>query len=120
VVVSGAAVVVVVASVVFVGTVVSVARVVAVLTTGARVVAVVPDVPDVTGARVAGVVVTSPLVVDGAGWLELVCGMVTRIEVVVGRIVVVGDWVATCCFGELSVPVVTSKSRATRAIEART
>jgi hypothetical protein len=46
--------------------------------------------------------------------------MVTRAAVVVTRIVVVGDWVATCCLGELSVPVVTSKSRATRAIEART
>jgi hypothetical protein len=36
-----------------------------------------------------------------------------------GRNVVTGDWVATCCLVELSVPVATSNSRATRATEAR-
>jgi hypothetical protein len=113
-VVSGTVVVVVASVVVVAG---SVARVVAV-TTGARVVAVVPD-GRVAGV-VAAVVLTAPVVVDVAGSVELVdCGMVTRV-VVVTRTVVVGDCVATCCFGELSVPVVTSNSRATRAIDART
>ncbi len=39
----------------------------------------------------------------------------------VGRaVVVVGDWVATCCLGDVSFPVATSKSMAPRAMAART
>ena len=34
--------------------------------------------------------------------------------------VVVGDWVATCCLGDVSLPVATSKSMAARAMVART
>jgi hypothetical protein len=45
--------------------------------------------------------------------------VVTRAVVVVARAVVDGDWLATCCLGELSSPVATSKSRAARAIDAR-
>jgi hypothetical protein len=95
----------------------------AVMTTGARVAGVVTAAvfPPVVAGSVAGVVVaTSTLVEEVVESPDRVAaGMVTRSEVVVGLMVVVGDWVATCCLGELSLPVVTSNSRATRAIEAR-
>ena len=46
--------------------------------------------------------------------------VVTRAAVVVvSRAVVVGDWFATCCLGDVSLPVATSNSRAARAIDAR-
>ena len=73
-----------------------------------RVVGVVGDVPGGTGV----VVVSSVLLVEVEGG-----------GVVVGRAVVDGaevteDWVASCRFGELSLPVATSKSSATMATEA--
>jgi hypothetical protein len=40
------------------------------------------------------------------------------VVVVVAR-TVLDDWLATCCLGEVSLPVATSKRRATRAMEAR-
>lgn len=45
--------------------------------------------------------------------------VVARVLVVVGPAVVDGDWVATCCLGDVSPPVATSKSRAARATDAR-
>jgi hypothetical protein len=88
-----------------------------VFTTGARVVPVVPGgwVPDsgsVTGA--ASTLLDVELDDDGGS----VGGMVTRV-VVDGATVLVADWVATCCLGELSLPVATSNSSATSASEAR-
>jgi hypothetical protein len=87
----------------------------AVVTTGARVVAVVPVVPP---AGAAVVVVLESTVVE----LELDVGLE---EVVVGRAVVVGaavveddPWLATCWRGAVSSPVTTSKSRAARATDA--
>jgi hypothetical protein len=86
----------------------------AVVATGARVVAVPP-------AGAAVVLVLAPTAVDE---VELdVDGAAD--DVVVGRTVVVGPlvevepWLATCWRGEVSSPVATSKRRAARAIVAR-
>jgi hypothetical protein len=87
-----------------------------VFTTGAGAVAVVPggweSEPRVTG----GASTLLDVELEEAG--GSVDGMVTR-AVAGGATVVVADWVATCCLGELSLPVATSKSRATSATEAR-
>jgi hypothetical protein len=56
-------------------------------------------------------VVVGPLDVVGA---PAVVDVGRRVEVVVG------DWVATCSFGDVSLPVATSKSMAARAMVART
>lgn len=116
-------VVVVTASVVVVsgagGTVVPepVERGAVVFTTGAReVVAVVSAEPD--GRVVTDVSGTVDELDDGAD--DEVGARVVGVVVVGRMVVVVGAWVATCCLGELSVPVATSNSRATRAIDART
>lgn len=71
------------------------------------------------GGMVATVVVLPTTVeeVDVVGPLDVV---VAATVVDVGRTVVVGDWVATCCFGEVSAPVATSNSMAARAMAART
>jgi hypothetical protein len=83
-----------------------------VTTTGARVVTVDPPAGAVAGAVV---VVDSTLVeVD-----DEEVDVVGREEVVVGRTVVTGDTVATWVWFEPSVPVTTSNSRATSAIDAR-
>lgn len=66
------------------------------------------------------VVVESPGAVDDGevaeveGPVDVLAGRV----VLVGRTVVDDAWVATCCFGELSVPVTNSTSRAARATAA--
>jgi hypothetical protein len=88
-----------------------------VLTTGARVVAVVPagSVPD-AGSVAGGASTLLDVELDDDG--GRVGGMMTR-AVVDGAMVLVADWVATCCLGELSLPVATSNSRATSASEAR-
>lgn len=88
-----------------------------VFTTGAReVVAVVSAGP--AGRVVTDVSGTVDELDEGAD--EEVGARVVGV-VVVGRMVeVVGAWVATCCLAELSVPVATSKRRATRAMDART
>ena len=54
--------------------------------------------------------------VDVLGPLDVVVG---RTVVVVTRAVVDGDWFATCCLGEVSLPVTTSNRRAARAIDAK-
>ncbi len=84
----------------------------AVVPTGGRVVTVVPPGP---GALVVDVVSTE---VDVE--LDEELEVVDAPSVDGGRaVVVVGDWVATCCFGELSAPVATSNTRALRATVAR-
>ncbi len=102
-----------------------------VVATGGEVVATVPGdrvvatggcvvpVPPEDG-RVAGVVVVDSTVVDEVVELEEeLDGTVTAAMVVVGRTVVTGVWVATCCLGEVSPPLATSNSRAARARKAR-
>lgn len=116
-------VVVVAASVVVVSTgagavvaTVPVERGAVVFTTGAReVVAVVSAEPG--GRVVTDVSGTVDELDEGAD--DEVGARVVGV-VVVGRMVVVGAWVATCCLAELSVPVATSNRRATRAMDART
>lgn len=114
VVVSGGAVLVVVSAggCVVAGAVVPLFRG-AVVFTGASVVAVGPGNP-------ATVVVVGPTVDD----VDEVDVSSDPTSVVVGCTVVVGpvvddDWLATCCFGAVSVPVATSNRRAAKAIEAR-
>lgn len=82
----------------------------AVVTIGARVVAVVPLGPEAT-------VVVESTVEEVDVDVELEVGRAT-VVVVAGRVVVVGDWVATCCLGELSVPVASSTSSAAKATAA--
>jgi hypothetical protein len=77
---------------------------------------VVPVAPAVTGAAVIVVVESS---VDDVGADELDVVGRAVVVVVAGR-VVVGDWVATCCLGELSLPVAISNSRAASAMVAST
>ena len=68
---------------------------------------------------VAGVVVVVDSTVDEVELDEgLDGGRVAT--VVVGRAVVAGDWVATCCLGDVSPPVATSKRRAAKAKKAST
>ena len=115
---------------------------VVVVSGGASVVAVVvwtggevgvgADVPAVVRGAVvttpAGCVVTGPpaMVVPGAVVEGDEVEVDVALEVVVARKVVVGcavvddDWLATCCLAEVSAPVATSKSMATRATAART
>ena len=78
---------------------------------------VVPE-PTADG-MVATVVVLGPTVdeVEVGAAVDVV---VAPVVVDVGRAVVVGEWVASCCLGELSVPVATSKSMAASAMAART
>lgn len=87
-----------------------------VVTTGGR---VVPVVPEGAGAAVTVVVESA----GGAAVVEVevevdAIDVVEDPVVLVGRAVVVGDCVATCCLGELSVPVATSNRRAARATAA--
>jgi hypothetical protein len=86
----------------------------AVVLTGGRVLAVVSEGP-ASGSVTAVSTLVDGLDVDDVG---SVVGMRTRVAVVVVAMVLVGDSVATCCFGEWSPPVATSNKRATRAIEA--
>lgn len=82
-----------------------------------------------TGARRAVVttpawVVTGPpaTVVDDVDEVEVdvAFDVVVAAEVVeVGRAVVDGDWLATCCLGDVSSPVATSNNMAASAIMAR-
>lgn len=104
VVVVSSAVVVVVTGTVVTTVPVDVGEVVA---TGARVVVVVPDGAGATVVEVG----STEVEVEVAEELDVVAAGL----VVVGRAVVTGDWVATCCLGEVSRPTATSKSRATRA-----
>jgi hypothetical protein len=88
----------------------------------------------VVAAVVRGAVVTTPAWVVGTGApATVVVGpagadeevdvafevVVARELVDVGRSVVVGDWVATCCLGDESSPVATSNSMAASATAAR-
>jgi hypothetical protein len=86
----------------------------AVVTTGGW---VVPAPP--ADGMVATVVVLDSTVDDvevgGAVDVEVAAAVVE-----VGRAVVGGVWVATCCLGEVSAPVATSKSMAASAMAART
>ena len=75
----------------------------AVVATPGRVVGLVPSVSVVDGSTVVVEVVEEEV--------DVVVGTV----VVVGRAVVLGDWRATGCRGELSEPVATSNSRPVRA-----
>ncbi len=84
----------------------------AVVPTGGCVVAVAPPGP---GAGAAVVVVDST--VEEVDEDEVLDVDVTR--VVVGRVVDVGRWVATCCLGEVSSPVPTSNNSAAMATVAR-
>lgn len=85
----------------------------AVVTTPAWVVTEPPD------GRVTTVVVLESTVDDvEVGAFDVV---VAPDVVEVGRAAVVeGDWVATCCFGDVSAPVATSRSMAANAMAART
>jgi hypothetical protein len=86
----------------------------AVVTTAACVVTVTPGPPAVE--LVEGPAVVEDVDVDG------LLDVVVSNTVVFSRkveVVVEAAWVATCCLGELSEPVATSNSRATRATEAR-
>jgi hypothetical protein len=80
---------------------------------------VVPEVPDGAGAAVVEVPrdvdVEEVDVDDVDGPLDVVVGRC----VVVVTALVEGDWVATCCLGDVSLPVATSKRRAARAMVAR-
>lgn len=76
---------------------------------------VLPVPPEGT---VATVVVLEPTVDDvEVGGFDVVVALSV---VEVATVVDVGDWVATCCLGDESVPVATSKSMAARAMAART
>jgi hypothetical protein len=68
-----------------------------------------------------GMVEVDPTVdeVDDVGPPDVVAGAASTLVVVVARAVVDGDWVATCCLGDVSLPVATSNSSAARAIDAR-
>ena len=79
--------------------------------TGGRVVAVVPAGPSVTTVD-AGATVEE---VDEVGAPFDVVVVAPVVEVVVARAVVEGDWVATCCLGDVSAPVAISRSRAASA-----
>ncbi len=86
-----------------------------VVTTGG---CVVTDPPD--DGMVAGVVVVDSTMGDDVEVDdEEVDGRVAGAELLVGRTVVAGDWVATCCLADVSPPVATSNRSATRATEAR-
>ena len=61
-------------------------------------------------------VVSTVVDVDVTGAFDVV---VTCAVDVVTRAVVDVDWVATCCWGDVSLPVTTSNRRAARAIDAR-
>jgi len=93
----------------------------AVVTTGARVVAVVTPGPGTAGASGASKPAVVVVVVSPGADVEV--GRALEV-VVAGRVVVVvrtarrGDWLATCCLGDVSLPVATSRSRAARAMEA--
>ena len=78
---------------------------------------VVPDVPDGPGSTAGGMVVDSTVEEVDVEDEELVVVEAAVLEV--GRTVVVGDWVATCCLGARSGPVATSKRRVARATDAR-
>ena len=108
VVVSGGAVVVVCAVVWVGGDVPVVGRGAVVLTGGC--------VPVVAAGATVATVVSAGVEVEVDGSLEDVVGGAVE---VVARAVVEDDWVATCCLGELSVPVATSNRRAARATAAR-
>lgn len=84
----------------------------AVVTTRGWVFSVPPD------GIVTTVVVLESAVEDG-GALDVV-GTPEVVEVGRAVVVVEGDCVATCCLGEVSLPVDTSKSMAVRAMAART
>ena len=86
------------------------------MTTGGRVVAVVPDGSVVTDGPAAPAVVVVDSTVDDVDVDE--DGVVVEASVEVGRKLVVGDWVATCWRDELSGPVATSTRRAARAMDA--
>ena len=70
-----------------------------------------------------GGMVTTVVVLESTVDVDVVAfDVVVAPEVVdVGRATVVeGDWLATCCFGDVSAPVATSKSMAANAMAART
>lgn len=112
--VGGGSVVVVVAGG---GDVVAGTVVAAVIGVGVNTLAWVVTGPAVTGPTAGAVVdVGSVEDVDVAGAAGAVVGAAT--VVMVGRGVVEGDWLATCCLGEVSAPVATSNSMAASAIAA--
>jgi hypothetical protein len=90
-----------------------------VVTTAGRVVAVVADVPDGPGATDEVVDTSTVDEVDELDVDEEELVVVEATVLVLGRTVVVGDWVATCWRGESSVPVATSNRRAAKAMDAR-
>jgi hypothetical protein len=82
---------------------------------------VVTPPPD--GMVAGGAAVVEPTLVDvvedDVVLDEVVKSVVAKSVVVDARAVVTGAWVATCCFGDVSLPVTTSKSKAVRATAAR-
>ena len=86
----------------------------AAVTTGVRVLTVVPVVAGAVGSTDVVDVESTVEDVDADGDV-----LVVPTVVVVGRAVVTGELVATCRLGDVSLPVATSKSSVARATAAR-